>query len=649
MFDYSNPEQYTEKELIDWLKRQDTLYENEGESDVDDSVYDSVRRFAELTFSANVYFTGVGADVRGGKVKLPFNMSGLVQIHEGELEGWHSNCERDFVVSDKLDGTSAQVIYDANGELQIAYSRGNGTEGADITRHIKQIPNIPKKLNQAPGRTFPVRMEIIIPKSEWNNVQSNFTRRTGEQYKNARNATAGIMNASNNDPNVYQYLRGVAYTVIESDLNKTDDLHLLAEMGFEVVRYGNHKGLNLDEITLTQLLNNTRLTSDYELDGVVVSLNDRSRDMNGKPLDIKYKVADASNYATPTVKSITWTPSKDGYLKPVINIHPIDLCGVTVSKCTGFNAKFIRDNNIQPGSVIKITRSGDVIPFCMDVVKVGPYTGADYDKLLDKELSHFGDWQWSENKVDAILADPTANRDVALNLLTDIFSKLQIAHLRKGNLEKLYDAGYETFVDILNLDHMTLYMTLGENGAKIHESFEERLNGIYWPEFVGSLNLFGRGIGRKKLTSLYNALEGDIDKMRDVNIISAIEGFDDRTAQPIANKVDSVLATLGLIDNDCLVIKEYDPGQGPIGEKMLGQSVVFTGVRDADTEKTIVEQGGIIASGVSKKTTIVCAKDPNSASGKLKKARKINQDAIMEGLDAPIKIVDIKELQKMLL
>lgn len=650
MFDYTALEQYTEQQLINWLKTQDSLYENEGETDVDDAVYDAVRRYTELTYPANLYFTGVGADVRGGKVRLPFNMTGLVQIHEGELAGWHNySTDNRYIVSDKLDGTSAQVIYDADGELQIAYSRGNGTEGADITRHIRLIPNIPKKI-RAPGRTFPVRMEIIIPKDQWPLVQANFTNRTGQQYKNARNATAGIMNASNNDPSVYQHLRGVAYTVIESTQSKSEDLRLLADLGFEVVRHtAPMPGSVLSESELTRMLNETRRTSIYELDGVVVSLDVRDQGHNGKPLDIKYKVADASNYASAVVKGVVWTPSKDGYLKPIITISPVDLVGVTVQKCTGFNAKFIRDNAIQPGTVIKVTRSGDVIPYCMGVVKPGALSGDDYDNYLNKELSSFGEWQWSQNQVDAVLVDASSNREVALNLLTDIFSKLQIAHLRRGNLERLYDAGYKTFIDILNLDYTGLYMLLGEIGAKIDESMEQRLRDIYWPEFVGSLNLFGRGIGRKKLTSLYNAVEGNIDKMRDVDFISTLEGFDRKTAQPIADKVDYVLNTLKSITNDYLTLKVYDPGQGPIGEKMLGQSVVFTGVRDADIEKAIIEQGGEIGSGVSKKTTIVCAKDPNSSSGKLKKARQINQEAIQNGLDAPIKIVTLKELQKILL
>jgi DNA ligase (NAD+) len=651
MLEFNNLSQYSEQHLVDWLKKQDDLYENDGQAEVDDSIYDNVRRVAELSFPANVYFTGVGADVRGGKVVLPFIMSGLTQLYENDISGVAGVRDpSDYVVTDKLDGTSAQVIYNSDGEFQIAYSRGNGTFGADISRHIRMIQNIPKKLKVAPGRTLPVRMEIIIPKPLWANVKS-MPRRNGETYKNARNAVAGIMNSSENDPLIYQNIRGVSYTVIDGDDNATklQQLAKLQEYGFEVVKHTFVKKELMTESLLTKLVHERRGLSEYELDGVVVDFNEKDIDTKGYPSSFKYKVADGSNYAEAIVKDITWTPSKDGYLKPVINIQPVQLEGVTVGKCTGFNAKYISENQIQPGAVIRMTRSGQVIPFCLGVAKTGPHAGANYTNWFNQQLDSFGDWMWSQNNVDAILEDVTDNREVAVNLMTDIFTKLKIEHLRKGNIEKLYDRGYKNYIDILNLDYCDLSLILGEIGGKIDESFAERLNGIYWPEFIGSLNFFGRGISRRTLIALYEAFKGDVSKMHDVRQICSVEGFDLKTAQPIADKIALVEDTLKKINNSHLKIKTFDPNVGPIGEKMKGQQVVFTGVRSAEMEQLIVSQGGVIGSGVSSKTTIVCAKDPNDSSGKIKKAREINGDLVRAGKQPSIRIVDIKQLEKILL
>lgn len=654
MFNYNNLDQYTEQELIKWLTKQADLYENEGESEVSDQIYDSVHRYTELTYPANIFFTGVGSDVRGGKIALPFMMSGIVQIYENEIDNHIKQSltqQQDYIISDKLDGTSAQVIYDANGTLQIAYSRGNGTQGADITRHIRQIPNIPQQLKIAPGCTFPVRMEIIIPKDQWSSVQQNFKRQNGEQYKNARNATSGFMNSSKNNPDVYKHLSGVAFTVMldTKDQSKTEKLIKLSECGFNVVRYNSYKGSQLTDAFVTKLFKKQKASSNYELDGVVINLDVDSVDSNGQPRMLKYKVADESNYADAVVKNIIVTPSKDGYLKPVIEIQPVELVGVTVRKCTGFNAKFIFTNKIQPGCTIRITRSGDVIPYCLGVVNEGPITTGFSGWFGDRLTEEHGEWSWSDNDVDAILLDTTDNKTVTINLLTDIFSKLQIAHLRKGNLEKLYDNGHKTAIDIINLDYTELYMLLGQMGAKIDQSMEEKLNGIYWPELVGSMNLFGRGISRKKLTKLYNSFEGRVSCMRNVSLICDMEGFDIKTAERIAQKIDYVVDVLQQITSDHVNIKRYEISKGPIGEKMMGHSVVFTGIRNADLEKRIIEQGGVIGSGVSGKTTIICAKDPNSASGKLKKARNINNASLKAGGSLIIQLIDIKQLEKMML
>lgn len=641
MFDLNDFDNNTESETIAWLQRQDDLYENEGDSEVDDVTYDKVRRWAELSFPANGYFTGVGSDVRGGKVKLPYSMSGLTQVYEGgETQRWAYKIGGnavEYVISDKMDGTSAMVVYDAEGNLQIAYSRGNSTEGADITRHIKRIHNIPTKI-PAPGKTLPVRMEIEFRKSDWDYIERNFTSRNGTPYKNARNAVAGIMNASENESDVYKYLNGIAYTIMNSESSKIEQLQFLKDAGFEVVNYQVVNAPDLTDVNLTAILNKARSESDYELDGIVIDVNTaggrkHAQDI-GQPTTVKYKVADASNNAIAVVKEVVYRASKDGYLKPRVNINPVKLVGVTINYATGFNAKFIKDNNIGPGAKIRITRSGDVIPFI-----IGTVEPANKPQLPDPNIH--GEWHWTTNdngvEVDAVLDNVDGNRGVAILKSVDIFTKLKIPHLKEGSIEKLYDAGFKTPQAIMNAEYTDLYMVLGENGAKIDDGLDEVLNGIYWPEFVGSLNIFGRGISRKKLTSLYDAFEGDIDRMRDVNDICSVEGFDEKTAKPIVDNIDKALQFIDEV-KDRVVLKLYQPPQAPSGDKLAGQAVVFTGVRSAEMERKIIEEGGEVKNTISSKVSILVCKDKNSNSGKAKKARQLGN----------IKIMDLKDLEKFL-
>lgn len=258
-----------------------------------------------------------------------------------------------------------------------------------------------------------------------------------------------------------------------------------------------------------------------------------------------------------------------------------------------------------------------------------------YLEWFEGQLDSFGEWTWSENSVDAILLDPSC-REVQLAKLVDTFSKLRIDMLKAGNIEKLYDAGFITTEQVIKMTPKQLVQVLGENGQKVAESLKERLQNCYWPEFVGSLNLMGRGVGRKKLTALYQGLKGRTELMCDSAQIIAVEGFKTRTAIKIADSYDAVKEFLAAV-KDHVTFQTYSEPAAPTGSKMKGQAVVFTGVRSEELEKKIVEQGGEIKSGISSAVTILVCKDPNSGSGKAKKAREMG-----------IKIVDIREMEKML-
>ena len=622
MIDLTNLKANSEGELIAWLKRQDDLYENEGDSEVGDAIYDQVRRYTQAAYPSNVYFTGVGADVRGGKVRLPHTMSGLVQVYEGETQPWvHAHKAEKVlgIASNKYDGTSAQITYDAKGMLQIGFSRGNGFEGADITRHLRNIANLPKQI-PATGNTVTVRAEIIMKKADWPAFKKTVKKSDGTDYKNARNAVAGVMNSETAKEGAYPYLQCVAYTIMDTKAKKLEQLQTLRKMGFEVAVYEEMLGMNMTDANLTAHLTAVKAACEYELDGLVLSIGADS---------VKFKVADESNLKITTVKDVIYRASKDGYLKPRVQFDPVELVGVTVNYATAFNAKFIQDNLIGPGAQIRITRSGDVIPFIIGIVKP-----AQEAALPDPE--EWDEWEWSENGVDAILVDSTGRKDVQVRKLVDTFSKLKIDMLKAGNIEKLYDAGYLTAEQIIKMTPHQLVQVLGENGQKVAASLSERLQNAYWPEFVGSLNLMGRGVGRKKLTALYQALKGRTELMCDAAQIIQVEGFKPKTAMKIADSYDTVMEFIAAVKGH-VSFQPYVEAAAPTGNKMAGQAVVFTGVRSEELEKKIIEQGGEIKSGISSAVTILVCKDPNSGSGKAKKAREMG-----------IKIVDIREMEKIL-
>lgn len=368
-------------DLLLILKAADHEYYNsDSQSFITDEQYDTLRRYAHELNPTHAYFLGVGSEVRGGKVKLPYKMGSLDQVYEGEITDWVGewNLQDLFVVlTDKLDGISCLLIYNEEGDLQISYSRGNGIRGADTFRHIRHFKSVPKNV----GKKMAVRGEVIFKKNNWEQVKNIATTKAGKPYKNLRNCIAGLMNSEAIDNRLYSFIDFVAYEIVGDTHSKVEMLADLQKAGFNVPHYDTmFRGKHLTDDVLATYLEHRREQSIYEIDGIVIDVNDAHKRSQMNPTretlnpaySVKYKVADASNQAIATVKEVEWNISKNGYLKPRVRIEPVDLVGVTITHATGFNAKFIRDNMIGPGAKVKITRSGDVIPFIVDVVEPMP-------------------------------------------------------------------------------------------------------------------------------------------------------------------------------------------------------------------------------------------------------------------------------------
>jgi DNA ligase (NAD+) len=619
MFVLGSYEDFDIAKILEVLTAADELYFNDEESFLDDSQYDALKMYAQRLAPADVYFTGVGSAVRGGKIDLPFKMGSLNQVYQGDYVKWvakNAIADDQVVISDKLDGASVMLVYGVDGKLQIAYSRGDGIQGADITRHATKIHNVPQQIKNKTGKAVTIRAENIISPAAFAKVNTGKFARGGRIYKNPRNMVSGLMNSSENHPEVYKAIDTVTYEIVGSTLSKVLQLDQLELWGFKVVRYSLHKAGEMNDDKLTALLNTRRGNSEYELDGVVIDIsNDRVRarlatDELNPEYAVKFKVADASNNAIATVKGVEWNLSKDGYYKPRVQIHPVDLVGVTIQNLTGFNAKFIRDSGIGPGAKIQITRSGDVIPFILGVVEPVVPQMPDDDTAV-----------WTDTGVDLIVADASKNATVLFERLNDFFASVDVPHLGDGNLMKMFEMGFDTPEKIIELTQQDISSLVGSSaiGKKIHVGIKTKLTDIPLYVLMGSHHAFGRGVGVRKMKKLYEAFEGDMSRCKHVNDIVAVDGFDVKTATKIANGYGPFLDFMNAIKPYFTLAKYEAKKQGTL----TGKVFVFTGFRSKELEDKIVNAGGTMGSGVSSKTTYLVTAEPNSTSGKAVKARDL--------------------------
>lgn len=411
-------------------------------------------------------------------------------------------------------------------------------------------------------------------------------------------------------------------------LAKQQQLNVLKKLGFKTADYQVMSVSCIDGPSLTSLIKQRKQQSLYEIDGIVIDVDDPqqrldlnpTRDTLNPAYSVKYKITDDSMAITANVVDIDINVSKDGYLKPRIEIEPVDLLGVTITWATGFNMGFIYENQIGPGSTVQLVRSGDVIPYIQKTLT--PSTVEDYDQWFNDKVDTFGSSHWTDTNIDLVLNNIDDNSTVKFERLNAFFDSLECPFLGEGNLQRLFDLGLEQPEFIIELTQEDLSTALKSKvlGKKIHQGIREKLTNIPLYKLMGATHLFGRGIGQRKMKKLWEAFEGDMSRCTNIDNILCVEGFDSKTATKIVSGYPDFVEFLNYIEPYIKIQEFVKPAEGILSDKII----VFTGVRDKSMEKKIESIGGKIGTSVSNKTSYVVTNNPAGSSSKLDKARILN-------------------------
>jgi NAD-dependent DNA ligase len=615
-----------EFETIDEIVAQLRIWDNAYFNDkplVSDSEYDALKRLLQNLDPANSYLLEVGAPVKeevSRKVKLPYQMGSLNQIPQGEIKNWVDKYildDRFLILTDKLDGVSCLLIY-KDGKLSQAFSRGDGYEGQDITKHVSLVPSVPKTLEDDTVVLLAVRAELIMRKQAF---QQNFA----SEFKNPRNMVAGVFNRKEPVERYLSHIDLVAYEIVDHKILNTDlhkhkqaNLSTLKEWGFSTVSFVGKTGGELSDAYLKKYIEGIRATSPYELDGIVITVDDwgslelqSSAQTLNPEHSVKYKILDESTIQETEVIKVHYEISKSGYQKPRVEIRPVNIGGVTITYATGFHGKFINDNGIGPGAKVRITRSGDVIPYILEVTK-----------KATAQLPE-GDWSWNETGVDIVVNKD--NPEVIFKQVLDFFTSLDVELLKEASLKELFekfDFKGEKYTQILltmfDLTETEYEKVIGANGKKIYASLHRRLQNLSMPVLMGSLNYCGVGFGVRKAKALLEQVSFEELQKMSVEEVAELNGFDVKTATAIVRGVPAV-AEFMLAAEDFIAFKTEEK----VSAALENINVVMTGFRDKDLHAKIEAMGGKVSSGVSGKTTHLLQMDVNSASSKTKKAKEL--------------------------
>ena len=579
-----------------WLKQT-------GVVTFDDAKYDCLEEVLKK-LSPNSKALMIGAPVKKEKVELPFHMGSLNKIKPGAAAKWLASHKGPYIVMDKEDGLSIGIEY--LGTTHAAYTRGDGSIGQNISYLIPHL-KIPAK-----SKFKQLRGEIIMKKA-------TFDKKWSSDFENARNMASGLVNRKD----IHKAIKDIDVIIYEAVSPRgvpSVQLKALKAEGFHVVP---HKVFEtLTEQQLIDYYQERRSKSNHDIDGLVI-MQDKKHAANtsGNPdFAVAFKMPTADNEVVAKILEVEWAASKHGYLKPRCRIEPVRLAGVTVTYATCHNAAFVRDNGIGPGAEVVLTRSGDVIPYIVKVVKkVKPSLPS---------VKEFGAWEWNETEVDIVLKDASSNDDVRVKQINHFFRTLEVENFSEGLVARFYEHGYDTVEKILSMTKADMLKVDGiqqRMASKIHDNIHNVIdNEVYLPSLMDASGIFGRNFGTKRFEPILDAyypkiLKWKVSAALVQQRIQKLEGFQATLAKQFASKFPDFLEWFDKIGIDCYY-NEHD--EAASSDKLAGSRIYITGFRDKELSAIIADNGGE-EGGFTGKTTILIVKDKSVSNAKTDKAREM--------------------------
>ncbi len=296
---------------------------------------------------------------------------------EEELESWQSRLARvlgrepsGYVCELKIDGLAVSITYEA-GRLVRAATRGDGTVGEDITANVRTIDAVPLRLQGTPPDLIEVRGEIYMPVKAFEELNARQAELGEKPYVNPRNTAAGSVRQKDPAKTAQRSLSIWLYQMGQVTGGPTftshwDSLQWLAELGLRV----NPASTRITDLAGVEAYvadaQKNRHSNDYEIDGVVVKVDDLAEQAElgytakSPRWAVAYKLPPEEK--TTTLEEIRINVGRTGAVTPYAVLDPVFVGGVTVTNATLHNEGELHRKDLRPGDTVIVRRAGDVIP-----------------------------------------------------------------------------------------------------------------------------------------------------------------------------------------------------------------------------------------------------------------------------------------------
>ncbi|MDE0030919.1 MAG: NAD-dependent DNA ligase LigA [Deltaproteobacteria bacterium] len=557
----------------------------------------------------------------------------------------------EYVVEPKIDGIGVELVYE-DGVLTVASTRGDGTDGEDITQNVRTIRSVALSLRRdgAPApRLLAVRGEVFYPTEGFRRLNQQREEAGEYVFANPRNAAAGALKQLDSKITASRpldlFCHGMGAVEPASFASQADFLGMLRDWGLKPVPL-TRVCRGVDEIVAYQEeMEGRRDELPYEIDGVVLKVNslELQRRLGQIARSPRWAMAYKFKPRQSTTRILDIHPQvgRTGTLTPVAHLEPVQLAGVTVRNASLHNMDEIERKDIRIGDTIVIERAGDVIPYVVRVVEEAR-DGGERVFEMPARCPRCGSQVYREE-------GEAAYRCVGLSCPAKLKESLKFFGSRnaldiEGLGEKLIDQLVEKELvadsaDLYGLDEETL-ASLERMGAKSAQNLIRELGrskDTSLARFVTALGI--RHVGEataKVLAEHFGSLDGimgaeeeALTEVRDVGpeVAKSIAGF---FAEPANRRVIDKLLEAGFR------LKAEAPAEGAL----TGLSFVLTGslatMSRSEAQKSIVALGGRVSGSVSGKTDyVVVGVDPGSKAAKAEElgVRVLDEDGLREMLE----------------
>ena len=546
----------------------------------------------------------------------------------------------------KFDGTSISLTYE-DGKLVRAVTRGDGTQGDDVTDNVKTIRTIPLVLHgEGYPQEFEIRGEILMPWVVFEQLNKEREEREEPLFANPRNAASGTLKLQNSSVVASRKLDAYLYYLLGENLpadGHYENMQAASGWGFKVSDIM-RKCATLEEVLeFIRYWDVERKNLPVATDGVVLKVNSARQQRNlgytakSPRWAIAYKFQ--AERACTRLNLVTYQVGRTGAITPVANLDPVQLAGTVVKRASLHNADIIEGLDLYIGDMVYVEKGGEIIPKIVGVDMDARFMVGDKIRFIDKCPECGSPLTRYEGEAAHYCTNDTACPPQIKGKIEHFVSRkaMNIDGLGSETIDQFYQEGLiHTIADLYSLKAPDI-ARLERMGKKSALNIMEGIRASKDVPFERVLFALGiRFVGETTAKTLAKAFRS-IDKLASASLddLMQVDEIGARIAESIIRyfadeknreQIERLREAGVQLEMEELDLSEYT-------DKLVGKSIVISGVfthHSRDEYKEIIEKnGGKNVGSISKKTSFILAGD-NMGPAKLEKANKLGIPIINE-------------------